>query len=248
MQAGDVAASDQGLGAMSDDLAESVPYDNAAGILRKKLYDQNLSDWSARYRKNKQNLDTLVKDCELLRIDVSKAQKEVDKREESFRQLEDQYDNKILRKNQNVKAAYEAALQRKSDLGVQISENRKHKSGLLRDKKSLTNDYQRKHAEWMRMSEVNDKHQVQLENLTQQLGQLTQDRRRMEKELDEVQHNLRSHTELASEVTSEISTVQDGIKDSMNLHMGANERMNTSQSSIGDQAPGAANTPGGGDM
>jgi len=203
------------------------------GILRKKLYDQNLSDWSARYKKNKQNLDTLVKDCELLRGDVGKAQREVDERAEGYKQLEDNYEQVIFAKFQDTKAAYEAAMLLKQNLAAQLSENRKAKGQLTREKKMLTNDYERKHAELMRMAEVHDKLDGQLGHLTQQLGQLTSDRRRMERELDEVQHNLRANTELADEVTSEISHVQDGIKDSMDLHMALeSQRMNTSQNSL----------------
>jgi len=204
----------------------------SGGILRKKLYDQNLSDWSARYRKNKTNLDALAKDCDLLRVEVGKAQREVDDRAEGYKQLEDQYENVVLAKYQETKAAYEASMQQKSMLQVQISENRKNKSHLTRERKMLTNDYERKHAELMRMAEVHDKLDGQLAHLTQQLAQLTSDRRRMERELDEVQHNLRANTELADEVNCEISHVQDGIKDSMDLHMAPAERSNDSLRSI----------------
>merc|ERR1719253_2011165 len=149
-----------------------------------------------------------MKDCESLRSDVSKTQREVDERADGYKQLEDQYENVILTKFNDVKAAYEAAVQQKQMLQVQLSENRKHKGQLTREKKMITNDYERKHAELTRMAEVHDKLDGQLQHLTQQHGQLASDRRRMERELDEVQHNLRANTELADEVTSEISHVQ----------------------------------------
>jgi len=215
----------------------------SGGILRKKLYDQNLSDWSARYRKNKTNLDALAKDCDLLRVEVGKAQREVDDRAEGYKQLEDQYENVVLAKYQETKAAYEASMQQKSMLQVQISENRKNKSHLTRERKMLTNDYERKHAELMRMAEVHDKLDGQLAHLTQQLGGLTSDRRRMERELDEVQHNLVANTGLANEVNCEISHVQDGIKDSMDLHMAPNERLNASLGPNISISNAAANSP-----
>jgi len=169
----------------------------------------------------------------LLRGDVGKSQREVDERAEGYKQLEDNYEQVIFAKFQDTKAAYEAAMQLKQNLAAQLSENRKTKGQLTRERKMLTNDYERKHAELMRMAEVHDKLDGQLGHLTQQLGQLTSDRRRMERELDEVQHNLRANTELADEVTSEISHVQDGIKDSMDLHMAPeSQRMNTSQNSL----------------
>lgn len=205
----------------------------SGGVLRKKLYDQNLSDWSARYRKNKTNLDALTKDCDLLRVEVGKSQREVDERKECYNQLEDQYENVVLAKYHEVKAAYEGAKDEKAMLQGQISKNRKDKSLLTRERKMLTNDYERKHAELLRMAEVHDKLDGQLAHLTQQLGQLTSDRRRMERELDEVQHNLRANTCLADEVNCEISHVQDGIKDSMDLHMAPAERfLNASAASM----------------
>lgn len=237
MQANDAGIPD----AMAASQDEEAPQ-FSGGILRKKLYDQNLSDWSARYRKNKQNLDALVKDCDMLRQDVGKTQRDVDERAEGYKQLEDNYENVILAKFQETKAAYEAAQQQKGILQVQISENRKNKSHLTRERKMLTNDYERKHAELMRMAEVHDKFDGQLGHLTQQLGQLTSDRRRMERELQEVQHNLRANTDLADEVNCEISHVQDGIKDSMDLHMAPAERLNASLGSI-PISNAAANSP-----
>merc|ERR1719254_435119 len=143
----------QGDARLSDIIAsqeEETPQ-FSGGILRKKLYDQNLSDWSARYRKNKQNLDALNKDCDNLRIEVSRTQREVDDKENEYKRLEEQYENQVLSKYQDMKAAYEAAMQQKGILQVQISENRKIKSQFAREKKMLTNDLERKQAELLRM-------------------------------------------------------------------------------------------------
>mmetsp|Transcript_28461 Transcript_28461/g.64432 ORF Transcript_28461/g.64432 Transcript_28461/m.64432 type:complete len:262 (-) Transcript_28461:155-940(-) len=189
------------------------------GVLRKKLYDQNLADWSARYRKNKQSLENLSKDCELLRSDVAKQQQEYDERVESCRQLEDKFANEVLVRYNEAKENFEAASQQKGALQVQLSEHRKTKAQLLRDKKFLIADFERKHAELMRTAEARDKLDSQLAQLTQQLGQLNTDRRRMERELDQVQHNLRQNTELADEVNSEFQHIFTGVKDSMDLHM-----------------------------
>lgn len=108
-----------------------------AGVLRKRLYDQNLSDWSARYRKNKAHLDQTTKDCEALRRDVAKQQQEVDDLTEGCRQLEDRNVNEIDVKMKQVKADYEYAMQQKGILSVQVSENRKTKQQLHREKKNL---------------------------------------------------------------------------------------------------------------
>lgn len=211
-----------------------VPFEDASslggqgGVLRKKLYDQNLSDWSARYRKNKQSLDCLARDCELLRGDVARQQQEADERAEAFNQLEDKFANEVMVKYTETKNAYELAMQQKNVLQVQLSENRKHKTQLAREKKLLSADYERKHSELMRMAEQRDKLDSQLAQLTHQLGHLTSDRRRMERELDHVQHNLRANTELADEVNCEIEHVFDGIKDSMDLHMAPLSRLETS--------------------
>eukprot|EP00927_Polykrikos_kofoidii_P059359 TRINITY_DN54522_c0_g1_i1.p1 TRINITY_DN54522_c0_g1~~TRINITY_DN54522_c0_g1_i1.p1 ORF type:complete len:273 (+),score=59.59 TRINITY_DN54522_c0_g1_i1:120-938(+) len=192
------------------------------GVLRKKLYDQSLSDWTARYRKNKGNLESLARDCEGLRNDVSRQQQEVDERSDALRNLEEQFQNDFFAKHQEIKANYEMAMQQKGMLTVQISENRKHKQQVSREKKMLTADFERKHAELMRMTEVHDKLTAQLDHCTGQLGQLNRDRHRMERELDEVNHNLKAHSELADEVNTEISHVKDGIRDSMDLQGLAN--------------------------
>lgn len=212
------------------------PQQFAGGILRKKLYDQNLSDWSARYRKNKQNLDALIKDCDILRQDVGKAQREADERADGFKNLEDHFENVTFQKYQDTKAAYEAALTQKASLQAQISDHRKHKTALAREKKTLRNDYERKHAECMRMREVQDKLDLQLRTLTQQLGGLTSDRRHMERELDEVQHNLKRNTDLADEESSDLADMQGGIRNSMDLCMTPAERVNTSIGSIPSQS------------
>jgi len=226
-----------GMGPLPDELVESQQF--TSGILRKKLYDQNLSDWSARYRKNKTNLDALIKDCDLLRTESTKSQREVDELAQGYKQLEDNFQNGVITKYEAMKNAYEAAMDQKLMLQAGISENRKQKSQLTRDKKTLTNDHERKVAELMRMAEVHDKLEDQTCQLTKQLGQLVSDRRRMERELDEVRHNLRTNTELGREVTSEISIVQGGIRDSIDCYMAAPDHQNTSQGSNLEDIPGS---------
>merc|ERR1719343_557750 len=76
-------------------------------LLRRKLYDQNLSDWSARHRKNRQHLDCMTKDCEQLKCEVAKQQAEVDDRAESFRQLDERYTDEVLVKFNEAKVNLE---------------------------------------------------------------------------------------------------------------------------------------------
>merc|ERR1712157_564287 len=79
------------------------------GVLRKKLYNQPLSDWSARYRKNKQHLDVLVRDCEQLRAEVARQQQEVDDRSEKCRMYEEKYDTDLAPKHAESKSVLEMA-------------------------------------------------------------------------------------------------------------------------------------------
>lgn len=207
--------------------AESSLQDS--GVSRKKLYDQNLSDWSARFRKNKIHLDNLGKECDVLRGEVKLHQGEVDARADQLRNLDNKFDVEVNARYQDSKSNFEVAMQQKGMLQVQLSENRKAKASFTREKKMLTSDYERKHAELMRTIEVRDKLEAQLSQLTQQLSQLTGDRRRMERELDEVQSTLRSNTDLADEVNSEIAHVRDGIKDSVELHMSPQDRIQSAR-------------------
>merc|ERR1712060_549503 len=128
-----------------------------SGVLRKKLYDQNLSDWSARYRKNKQNLENLERECQVLRVEVSKNQQEVDERVQNFEQLETNFNNTVFPRVEDLRSALEAATQQRAVLQSQLSESRKHKTQLTREKKFLSADYERKHAELMRVAEMRDK-------------------------------------------------------------------------------------------
>lgn len=189
------------------------------GILRKKLYDQNLSDWSARYRKNKVHLENVMRDCDHLRAEVARQQQEVDDREDYLRNLEDRYQNEILAKYNDAKGQFVLSQQQKGMLGQQLAESRKTKQALLREKKQLQADFDRKHAELMRKTEVRDKLGQQLDGSIQQLGHLSRDRQRIERELDEVNQNLKAHSELADEVNQEIGNMQEGIRDSVELHM-----------------------------
>lgn len=205
---------DDGASMMSDghDLGDT-------GILRKNLFNQNLSDWAARYRKNKQHLEVTARDCEMLRAEVAKNQQLVDEAADAYEALEYKFDTQILAKFNETKATFDNATQQKCVLSIQLKENRNHKASMQREKKGLTADYERKHAELMRMAEVHDKLDHQLHMLTQQLGQLAHDRRRMERDLGDVHNNLKANTDLADEVSNEINHVHHGIRDSMDLHM-----------------------------
>lgn len=200
------------------------------GVLRKKLHDQNVTDWSAKYRKNKQSLDGLARDCDLLRSEVAKQQRQFDERAETLRQLE-KVDLEVVARFGNAKEAHEAASQQKAQLQVQLAEQRKQKAQLVRVKKFVTADYERKHAELIRMAEARDRLDSQLGQLNQQLGQLSTDRRRMERELELVQHNLRANAELAGEVNTEIEHVFRSVKDSMEMHMVHSSRLEGSYAS-----------------
>jgi len=198
-----------------------------AGILRKKLYDQNLADWSARFRKNKTHLDNLSKECDHLRKDVAQEQAQVDGRAASLQALDEKCQNEVVAKFEQRKSEWEAAMQTKGMSQTQLGENRKFKSKFTQHKKTLISDHERKHAELMKTHEVHDKLDDQVSQLRQQLDQLTSDRSRMERELEEVQHTLRTNTDLAEEMHVEIAHARDGIKDSLELHMNGQSRMDS---------------------
>lgn len=187
-------------------------------VLRKKLFDQNVADWASRYRKNKQTLDSMTRDCELLKAEVAKQQAEVDEKAEKYQAMEDRF-NAVMAKYGETKAALEVASQQKLQLTAELSENRKVKAQLSKEKKILTADYERKHAELARGAETRDRLEAQLGMFTQQYTQTSGERQRLERELDLVQHNLRQHTELADEAHNEMERCCHGIKDSVDNHM-----------------------------
>ena len=194
-------------------------------MLRKKLFDQNVSDWASRYRKHKQSLDQITRDCDVLRSEVSKHQAEVNDRAQKMADLEDKYENQTLTKFAEIKAALELAGQRKQQFALEVGEARKLKTQLGKECKLLKADYERKHSELARGAETRDRLEQQLMSYTQQLNQVTSERQRLEKELELVQHNLRQHTELADEAHSEIERTCGGIKDSVQHHMATSLRL-----------------------
>lgn len=224
-----------GAGSLMNSASCTLP-GGGGPLLRKKLYDQNLSDWSARHRKNRQHLDVLVKDCEQLRCEVARQQQEVDERTETYNQLEERFTNEVLVKFNESKTNLDMLMQQKHMLAVQMTENRKHKAQLSKDKRLLQADFERRHQEMLKTVETRDKLEAQLSQLTQHLAQVTGDRRRIERELDAVQNNLRANTELADEVHHEIEHVCDGIKDSMGFHGTSLSRLDGSPS-LRDGAP-----------
>jgi len=196
-------------------------------VLRKKLFDQNVADWASRYRKNKQTLDNMTRDCELLKAEVAKQQVEVDEKAEKYQVMEDHFNEQMVKFGE-TKAALEAAHQQKLQLNAELSENRKVKVQLSKEKKILTADYERKHAELARGAETRDRLEGQLGMFTQQYTQASGERQRLERELDLVQHNLRQHTELADEAHHEMERCCYGIKDSVDNHMAPSMRLEQS--------------------
>lgn len=194
-------------------------------VLRKKLFDQNVSDWASRYRKHKQGLDQVTRDCDLLRSEVSKQQAEVNEQAQKLVELEDKHENHTLAKFAEAKSALEVAGQRKQQLALEVGEARKMKAQLAKECKLLKADYERKHSELARGAEMRDRLEQQLMSYTQQLNQVSSERQRLEKELELVQHNLRQHTELADEAHSEIERTCGGIKDSVQHHMATSLRL-----------------------
>merc|ERR1719387_2398374 len=113
------------------------------------------------------------------------------------------YRTEVLPRFQELKAHHDMELQQRGGLQVQLTDHRKVKTQLTRDKKILVADYDRKHAELIRTIEVRD-------------------------ELERVQHNLRTNTDLADEVSTEIAQVRDGIKVSVEQHLMLSTRMESS--------------------
>jgi len=212
---------------------------NQGGVLRKKLYDQNVADWSARYKKNKQTLENLKQDCEVLRSDVAKQQQEVDERAETFRQLDDRYSNEVVGRAADAKESHENAVHLRGQLQVQLSECRKTKAHLVREKNVLIADYERKQSELRRTAEARDKLESQSAQLAAQLGQVSAERRRMERELDLVHHSLRVHTKVADEVNNEIEHVFRSVKDAGSVQKLKTEDASISIDSIGTPPKGS---------
>merc|ERR1719235_2123252 len=191
------------------------------GVLMRRVYDQSLTDWASRYKKNKGALELMSKECEQLRGQVAKLQSEVDVMEQAYEGLERQFTNEIAVRHQNAKEGFDEAQQAKGMLSVQLADQRKLRAQLQREHKVISADYNRKHAELTRTIEQRDRLEETLSQQTAHHRQLTGDRRRMERELDYVQQNLRQNTDVVDEVTHDMVNVKEGIKDSVKCFMTA---------------------------
>ncbi|CAE8740670.1 unnamed protein product, partial [Polarella glacialis] len=204
-----------------------ISYGGGSPVLRKKLFDQNVAEWGSRYQKNKKQLDTISRECQNLRSEAAKQQQELDGKIEHFDQMEARFNNEVMPKFGDAKSREEAARQERHHLQVDLSENRKLKVQLSRDRKILCADFERKHSELGRGAETRDRLEAQLGSFTLQRQQVTSERQRMERELDLVSHNLRRHTELADEAHHETERTCGGIKTSVH-HMNPSIRLESS--------------------
>jgi len=186
----------------------------------KLLYDRSLSEWTSKYVKNKRELDRVSGQCDHLRHEAQKLQESVEESTRTLRNMEDRYNNELKVRFNQAKANYEVALQQKQVLSQQIAENRKLKNTLGKEKTSLTADYDRKYAELTKTLEQRAGLDDQLAKLSQQLSDLSEERKRGERELELIQEHLKQNSELVDALNGDMIDVREGVKASVeNGHM-----------------------------
>lgn len=205
----------------------AVPGGNS-GRSQNRFMDESLANWSARFRKNKQTLLGLLKENDHLKLEAVKLQEEVDIRTARVKEVEEEMHAAALAKASEVHNELKRVTKHFAEVQLQLVEHRKQKADLSRDKKNLTADFQRKHAEVVRSTEVQDRLRAQLDVLTQHLSMVVTERRRSEREVDAVQHNVRQNTELADEAAFNIQQSRGVIKDTVHSHMAPAFRAETS--------------------
>lgn len=195
----------------------------------KLVYDKPVTEWSARYKKNKSALENVMLQCEQLRHEVAKYQETVDAGEEELRHYEKVFTEEASMKLNEAKEGWQLAQQQRNMLTIQLGEQRKLKTALSKEKAALTADYDRKYAELNRTIEQKDRLDDRLNRFTQSLTKLTCDRRRDERELDLIQSHLRENTDIVDELSNEMYAVREGIKDSVDMHMPSPSKYEGSQ-------------------
>lgn len=187
-------------------------------MLQKKVYGKELTDWTARHHKNKLVNDRLNKEIETLRKEVLAQREEIRVREEAFAQLEQNHEDAVRRLDE-TKAASDSGVYRKGELQVDLSDARKHKVALTKERKTLVSDYDRKHAELVRTYEIRDQLEKQAASLSRDCQQISSERSKQERQLSDVLGELRTHTDLTYEVNREMDNVWDGVKNAVGQHM-----------------------------
>mmetsp|Transcript_47995 Transcript_47995/g.88338 ORF Transcript_47995/g.88338 Transcript_47995/m.88338 type:complete len:256 (-) Transcript_47995:136-903(-) len=189
------------------------------GVLTRRVYDQHLTDWSARYKKNKGALEIVGKECDQLRQQVAKLQAEVNLLEQNYADLAQQHSDEVVVRHEAAKEDLAEAQLSKTVVTQQLVEQRRFKAQLLKEHRLLNGDYNRKHDELATKVEEHDRIEEALQNQAAHLVQISNDRGRMERELASVHQNLRQNADVADEVNHDISDVLGGIKDSVKSYM-----------------------------
>eukprot|EP00397_Hematodinium_sp_SG-2012_P051329 GEMP01060081.1.p1 GENE.GEMP01060081.1~~GEMP01060081.1.p1 ORF type:complete len:251 (+),score=51.81 GEMP01060081.1:87-755(+) len=197
----------------------------------KLVFDRSLSEWTARYRKNKTCLDAMCFQIYQIRQDLGKTQEDVDRREGDLQQLHDKMQNDVTIRAENAQKALQTAKSQQAHLNAQLSEQRKTKTKLAKDLSCLRGDYDRKYAELNRTVEQRIKLDSQLDQLTRTLGSISNDRKRMQHELGSITQHLAENTGTLQDISNEVTSVRAGIRNSVELHMQPPQRFDGSRHS-----------------
>lgn len=200
-------------------IARALPEDH----LNHKVFDKNVSNWASKVRVTKIQVDGVSKDVEALKGEVKQAQAEVDLLAVELQKMESRFLNELLLRVHEVKASYEGSAKQKVVIEKQLSTERKSKTRMEREKKMLASDYKRRHSELLRTIESHEKLEVQVAHLTQSLGQIGEERRKGERELQESRQFIRKEIDLAEEVNHKMADTLTGMHDAVD-HMSHSPR------------------------
>jgi chromosome segregation ATPase len=179
------------------------------------VYDRNLTEWSARHRKNEQSLRNMNAECARLKQDVAREQQAVDTDEEALLELERKLQQVYYVRAEESKSLLAAKLEQKTMLQNQLSESRKLRRQLQKQKDQLTADFDRKYTELHRLAEQKQRLELQLAHLSKHLHKVSSERKGMEKELGNVESDIQNASEVVDEIRSGMQSLRSGVREGM---------------------------------
>jgi len=185
----------------------------------KVVYDRDLTEWRAKYKKNKQFLGDVSAQCETLRQEVAKAQTELATAEAEYANMDNEMTTKLAVRLTEAQQQFRDLKLGKGNVEQQLSEGRKLNRALKKKRDAMASDYDKRYMDLNKLLEQRGRMENQLNSLNAQLQRINGEKRGLEKELQDVEADLQNNTDRVENLRASMRSVRDGVHDSVALHL-----------------------------
>jgi chromosome segregation ATPase len=156
-------------------------------------------------------------DCDRIKQDVAKEQAAVDADEEALAELQRKLENVYYVRAEESKRQWQLKSEQKAQLAGQLSDARKLRRALQKQKDQLTADFDRKYTELHRLAENKQRLEHQLAHLSKHLQKVAQERKTMEKELSLVETDIQTASEVVDEIRNGMQSLRSGVREGIDF-------------------------------